>query len=57
MAKAAKKKVPKKRSAKLNQPELIKGDFGEVIKVELNSPSTPKPKPVKPPKKVIKKKK
>ena len=44
--KVAKKKVAKK-PAKLQQPVLVKGEFGEVIKVELNSPRSPKPKPVK----------
>ena len=46
--KVAKKKVAKKKQpAKIQQPVLVKGEFGEVIKVELNSPGSAKPKPVK----------
>ena len=52
MAKVSKKKAAKKKLAAIyDKPILVKGEFGEVIKVELNSPSSPKPKPVKHPKK------
>lgn len=48
---ATKKAVKKKQGAGFNQPVLVKGEFGEVIKVELNSPVSSKSKPVKSPKK------
>ena len=51
MAKAAKRKVANKKRIANDEPELVKGEFGEIIKVELNSPSSLKSKPVKPPKK------
>ena len=44
---STKKAVKKKEAARFTQPVLVKGEFGEVIKVELNSPVSSKPKPVR----------
>ena len=48
MAKAAKKKnAQQKPAVKVNQPTLVKGQFGEVVKVKLNPPRLPKKKAAK----------
>jgi hypothetical protein len=45
--KAVKKAAKKKPAAKINAPMLIKGQFGEVIKVVITNPDKAKEKVVK----------
>ena len=48
MAKATKKKNAKQKPVvKVDQPTLVKGQFGEVVKVKLNPPRLPKKKAAK----------
>jgi hypothetical protein len=50
-------KAKKKRADHYEKPLKIHGSFDDVIKVMVTNPDAPKPKPVKPPKKAVKKKK